>query len=117
MSEINRFNKYNSIGYKNVIYPECNEGWYPAIEKMLDKMMEDPVKVTVYQIKEKFGELRCYYEGGSEVSKQAVEEAEKALEIVCEMCGEVGIRRNTRWIRVLCDKHYEEQLARQAASW
>lgn len=93
-----------------VPYFDCGKGWHPIIEKLLEVIKNDPVEVTVQQIKEKFGGLRFYYYGGSEVTHQAVREAEEECKNVCEFCGEPGKERNLPWIRVLCDKHYEEQV-------
>lgn len=96
-----------------VPYFECGKGWHPTIEKLLEVIKNDPVEVTVLQIKEKFGGLRFYYYGGSDVTEKAVLAAEKECVDICEFCGEPGVSRDLPWIRVLCDKHYEEAVQRR----
>jgi hypothetical protein len=62
-------------------------------------------QVTVAQIKEKFGGLRFYYDGGDEYIHGLVSMAESWAGIACEECGGIGERRSGGWIRTLCDKH------------
>lgn len=62
----------------------------------------------VTQIKEKFGGLRFYYDGGDEYVDGAVAMAELQANRTCETCGKPGTRRNGGWIRTLCDVHEEE---------
>jgi hypothetical protein len=57
------------------------------------------------QIKEKFGGLRFYYDGGDEYISGLVSMAESWAGNTCETCGEKGERRSGGWIRTLCDKH------------
>jgi hypothetical protein len=65
-------------------------------------------QVTVAQIKEKFGGLRFYYDGGDEYIHGLVSMAESWADIACEECGGIGERRSGGWIRTLCDKHEAE---------
>ena len=65
-------------------------------------------QVTVAQIKEKFGGLRFYYDGGDEYIHGLVSMAESWAGIACEECGGIGERRSGGWIRTLCDKHEAE---------
>lgn len=97
---------------KRELYFECGKGWHPIISKLLTAIVKDPVPVTVMQIKEKFGGLRFYYDGGSEFTEKLVRAAEEECSRTCEFCGEPGEERNLPWIRTLCDKHYEEELQR-----
>lgn len=62
-------------------------------------------RVTVAQIKEKFGGLRFYYDGGDEYVSGLVTMAEVWANRTCETCGEKGKQRGGGWIRTLCDKH------------
>jgi len=67
--------------------------------------------VTVLQIKEKFGGLRFYYEGGDNTIDGMVRMAESWAAHTCEECGNPGKSRNSGWIRTLCDEH---EASRQA---
>ena len=66
-------------------------------------------QVTVVQVKEKFGTLRFYYNGGDSVIEGMVGFAEAMSACTCEQCGAPGVRRGGSWLRTLCDKHAEEQ--------
>lgn len=92
-------------------------GWYPILEKLCANIQHhidwkekqgNPVpQVTVAQIKEKFGGLRFYYDGGDEYISGLVNMAESWADVACEECGAPGKRRDGGWIRTLCDKHEE----------
>ena len=69
-------------------------------------------QVVAKQIKEKFGTLRFYYDGGDEFIRGLDSMAASMSSVVCEVCGSPGSSRSTkkqRWVLVLCDKHAEEQ--------
>jgi hypothetical protein len=61
--------------------------------------------VTVIQVKEKFGGLRFYYDGGDEYIQGAVSMAERMSYSICEECGNLGKSRSGGWVRTLCDQH------------
>lgn len=84
------------------------------IERAEDAM-ENDIKVQpkvewihVEQIKEKFGGLRFYYQGGNEHISGMVTMAEVWAGRSCETCGNVGLRRSGGWVRTLCDIHEAE---------
>ena len=62
-------------------------------------------QVVATQVKEKFGTLRFYYDGGDDVVRGLVQMAEALSEVTCEVCGSPGKRRGDRWVRTLCDEH------------
>lgn len=64
--------------------------------------------IRVVQIKEKFGGLRFYFDGGNEYIRGLVDMAETWAGHTCEKCGEVGYQRGGGWIRTLCDFHEAE---------
>lgn len=66
-------------------------------------------QVVVQQIKEKFGGLRFYYQGGDEHIHGMVRMAEIWAGYSCEECGAPGERRSGGWIRTLCNKHEVER--------
>jgi hypothetical protein len=78
------------------------------------KIPEAVPQVVVQQIKEKFGGLRFYYNGGDDHIQGMVRMAEIWAGSVCEECGHLGKSRNTGWIKTLCDKHYAEREERYA---
>jgi hypothetical protein len=116
----------------------CGEGWWPILEslcaniqshidwrnKTRAKLLEDnpynhPIpdeveQVTVRQIKEKFGGLRFYYDGGDEFVDGMVTMAESWASRSCEDCGSPATKQTTGWIKNVCDKHFNEIEERKA---
>jgi hypothetical protein len=108
------------------------KGWWKIIESLCDNIQhhinqqkrlaelyaKDPsltylegakeVEFSIAQIKEKFGGLRFYYNGGDDVIDGMIRMAESWAVRTCEVCGESGIPRSGGWIRTLCDTHYNE---------
>jgi hypothetical protein len=78
-------------------------------ERVVPELVE---QVVAKQIKEKFGTLRFYYDGGDEFIRGLDSMAASMSSVICEVCGSPGSSRSTkkqRWVLVLCDKHAEEQ--------
>jgi hypothetical protein len=100
----------------------CGEGWWPILEKLCsniqshidwkNKQSEIVPQVTVAQIKEKFGGLRFYYDGGDDHINGMVRMAEAWADASCEECGSPGKRRDGGWIKTLCDIHEAERQQR-----
>lgn len=98
-------------------------GWYPVLETLCaniqshidwkEKQSNPIPQVVVEQIKEKFGGLRFYYQGGDEQIHGMVRMAETWADYSCEECGTPGTRRGGGWIRTLCDLHEAEHQAKQ----
>lgn len=104
------------------------KGWYPIIQSLcaniqshIDHAQEQKEKynrgngctqVVVVQIKEKFGGLRFYYEGGDDQVYGMVRMAEAWADTACEECGGIGKRRSSGWVRTLCDLHEAERQKR-----
>ena len=89
-------------------------------EERADDIMKTPNSITpkvdwirVAQIKEKFGGLRFYYDGGDDHISGMVTMAEVWAGRTCETCGEKGKQRGGGWIRTLCDTHEAEYQARR----
>lgn len=76
------------------------------------KIPDRVTPVVIQQIKEKFGGLRFYYNGGDEHINGMVRMAESWAGHVCEDCGAPGEQRGGGWIKTLCDKHHAEREAR-----
>lgn len=60
----------------------------------------------VVQVKEKYGSLRFYIEGGSSEMHALIDAAETASESICEACGNSGNLLEIRgWWQTLCPSH------------
>ena len=57
------------------------------------------------QIKQKFGSLRMYYDGGDARAAGIVDMAETLSCCSCEVCGAPATTRPGRWVSTLCDAH------------
>jgi hypothetical protein len=101
-----------------------SEGWWPVLANLCaniqhhldwkNKQSEVVPQVVVAQIKEKFGGLRFYYEGGDDTIYGMVRMAEAWAGNTCETCGKPGRQREGGWIKTLCDEHEaERQLKRK----
>ena len=81
-----------------------NSGW----NALLRKLCEDLVKVAgpefkFAQIKEKFGQLRVYVEGGNAETNQLIDKAEEDSASICENCSSTeNVTMEGSWIRALC---------------
>jgi hypothetical protein len=93
-------------------------GWWQIIDSLCDNIQSyidwqkthDPVvQVTVDQVKEKFGGLRFYYQGGDSHIAGMVRMTESWASHSCETCGAPGKRRSGGYIRTLCDVHEAER--------
>lgn len=69
-------------------------------------------QLVATQVKEKFGTLRFYYDGGDDEIRGMVRMAEAMSAVTCEECGAPGELRHGGWIRTLCDTHEQEHQAR-----
>ncbi len=110
------------------------KGWWPILENLCANIQgridwakkqhdwdvenkKEPARelipqVVVEQIKEKFGGLRFYYQGGDEYIHGMVTMAESWADSCCEECCAPGRRRSGGWIRTLCDYHEAEHQKR-----
>lgn len=105
-------------------------GWWPIIESLCRSIQhhidwandqkekysrgEGCPQVIVEQVKEKFGGLRFYYQGGDDHISGMVSMAESWASHSCEECGAPGKRTSGGWVRTLCDFHIAEREALRA---
>lgn len=83
---------------------EVDEGWHDIIMSCAIKLESLNEGVVAAQVKEKFGDLRFYIDGGSEQAYKVICEAETEASKTCEFCGAPGILRKARpWWKTLCD--------------
>lgn len=115
---------------------ECGDGWYNIINNLCHNIQshidwsnesnefdlkynkEHPdnprtvraivPQVVATQVKEKFGTLRFYYDGGDDIIDGMVRMAESMSAVMCEECGAPSETRGPGWIRTLCDVHEKE---------
>lgn len=94
---------------------ECGDGWYNIIDRLCaniqhyidwkNKKEEVVPQVVATQVKEKFGSLRFYYDGGDEYIRGLTSMAESMSGVTCETCGKPGKFRGTGWYYTACDEH------------
>lgn len=113
---------------------ECGDGWFTILDQLMGNIQhhidwkekqrgwairfnstappEDmrPVpdvipQVTLDQVKEKFGTLRFYYQGGDDEISGMVRMAESMSAVTCEQCGNPGTTGGQGWISTLCETH------------
>jgi len=96
---------------------ECSDGWYPLINLLcreiqwhIDKnAKEGTTQFVASQVKEKYGGLRFYGDGGDDKIRNFIWFAESMSTITCEKCGAPGKRRGRGWIYTACDAHTREE--------
>jgi hypothetical protein len=81
---------------------QARENLQKAINKLDDVQSNLPLFV---QIKEKFGSLRMYHDGGDARAAGIVDMAETLSSCTCEVCGAPATTRSGRWVSTLCDTH------------
>ena len=94
----------------------CGDGWFDLIDELCDSIQsyidnnsrQDRIipQVIVEQVKEKFGTLRFYYQGGNDTIHGMVWFAESMSGKICEVCGNPGTRQSGNgWIYTACKAH------------
>jgi hypothetical protein len=91
---------------------ECGDGWYDLINDLCNKIQTyldanpEVEQVVAAQVKEKFGSLRFYIDGGDTHIVKMIDEAENKSEKTCEVCGKEGrINRVKGWLSCRCPEH------------
>ena len=101
---------------------EHGDGWYQILDSLCGniqnhidwqtKQGKTVPQVVATQVKEKFGTLRFYYNGGDDVIDGMVRMAESWSAVACEECGAPGTQNSRGWIKTLCETHRQEREAR-----
>ena len=107
------FDWMNNIKPGEPIHPmsfgiECSDGWYWLLSNLMSSIYHyqkwnKKETIRIKQIKEKFGGLSFYYDGGDDIIDGMVSLAEDMSYKICEYCGtteNVGITKG--WISVIC---------------
>lgn len=97
---------------------------FPVMRKMPDRVKsligkilqtkyhksENHVKITIGQVKEKFGGLRIYVNNPTQYIRGVISYAESLSTRTCEICGSnANVTQNTKgWIKSWCNKCREE---------
>lgn len=103
----------------------CGDGWFNIINMLcaniqshLDWKNKTELivpQVVVKQVKEKFGTLRFYYEGGDDTIDGMVRMAESMSGVTCENCGAQGKlfgiseKGITGWMHTHCERCEENR--------
>lgn len=100
---------------------ECGDGWIFILEDLFAKIDEEVKKAQlasfqVVQVKEKFGELVVYVDGGNDAIDALIVAASKRAAVTCEDCGKPGrMREFNEWYRTECSKCYAARPANEHA--
>jgi hypothetical protein len=95
--------------FRHGICFECSDGWLPIIADLSAKLeaiisqYKEPDSYYAVQVKEKYASLRFYMSVTNDTIDKLIEEAEDLSRVTCELCGQPGISRGTRWFQVKCD--------------
>ena len=96
---------------------ECGDGWYDLIDLLCSEIQHhlkhnaEPgtPQFVASQVKEKYGTLRFYGNGGDAKIDAFIWFAESMSSRLCETCGSPGKTLDGPWVRTLCKTHAEEQ--------
>jgi hypothetical protein len=86
------------------------DGWYWLLDNLCSELQHntdknDKPQVIAAQVKEKFGGLRFYVNGGTDEQFGAIHFAEMLSYSICETCGTTkGVKQTKGWINSLCER-------------
>ena len=90
---------------------DCGNGWYNLIDYLCDYIQyylensPEVPQVEATQVKEKYGGLRFYFEGGNNKIHEWVDFATGFSYRICEECGSMeNVSQTKGWIVTLCKK-------------
>jgi len=90
-------------------YAPVGPGWKHIILHLCKDIMCLDLKVDVVQVKEKFGGLRFYIDGGNEEINDLIQNAEAESFQTCEECGsKEDVSTSGDWRLTLCKKCREK---------
>lgn len=113
--------KEEHVAYLETTYPKIfqgkyggfavGDGWFDLLQTTCQLIQshcnwkQECPQVVAAQVKEKFGSLRFYYDGGDDYISGVVALAESLSGHLCEECGKPGKSGGSGWISTLCDEH------------
>ena len=94
---------------------EVGLGWHWLIDMLCSQLQWDidhnkHEQIEATQVKEKFGTLRFYTNGGDDTQEGMISLAEFMSNYICEKCGATeGVSQTEGWIVTLCPKCMAER--------
>ena len=93
------------ISYQGIA---VHDGWIPLLDQLCcvltDVIRADQLSFQATQVKEKFGQLRFYAQGGTARTRALIDAAELRSGTICEGCGDTSYLRNRGGlITTICD--------------
>jgi len=88
---------------------DCGDGWYDLIDTLCSSIQQhikygnNVPQVEAVQVKEKFGGLRFYIDGGDDEINGMIRMAEAMSYRICETCGCPGRPNEAGWISTQCE--------------
>ena len=80
--------------FKRLAYFECGDGWVGLLEEVVAEAKKLKLRgLTFAQVKEKWGLLRIYANGGNPAFWDYLSQVERRSGSICEVCGAPGKRR------------------------
>jgi len=98
------------IANADLISPRCIDigttpGWISLIERIIAVVRARNETIQIVQIKEKFGSLRFYFDGGSSELREEIRKIEAEASKTCDVCGDVGSSGGDGWVVTRCPIH------------
>ena|SRR3972149_6790927 len=82
----------------------CGDGWYWLLDALCNYLKCSHEDVEAVQVKEKFGTLRFYIQGGTSEADAVIQFAEQMSGGICERCGMPGAKlRGKGWLYTRCN--------------
>ena len=94
---------------------ECGIGWYELIDNLCSHLQWDIdhngyPQIEAVQVKEKYGTLRFYINGGNDKQNGMISFAEFLSGAICEHCGSMdNVSQTKGWIVTLCKNCMEKR--------
>jgi hypothetical protein len=104
------YQRYPSLYRKKFLYGfSCGDGWYTLIDVISELLTKHDQGIYAVQVKEKFGGLRFYHNGGDNYTSGVRRVAEMLSNHICEVCGAQGfLNRNVGYWSTLCAEHRDK---------
>ena len=105
------------------LYAPVGDGWVWLVENTLEAMYQhcknnNVPMPQITDIKEKWGGLRIYYNGGDIITEGMVELAEHFSYKICEICGtHNNIGQTSGWIHTVCETCHPTQRHMKDKKW
>lgn len=90
---------------------DCGDGWFDLLDSLCSQITyhlerhPDTPPVVAFQVKEKWGGLRFYVNGGDQTTDNWISFAEHMSYRICEVCGSPGTTNRSGWITTRCVHH------------